>query len=415
MAYSRNRAVSLQAATIGEVLRIADFLPILTQLTPAQRQKLQLYLDAAVVDPVVRNEARALYQKGTKYYGELVVVDPEMKRRAQRVMGDFIPVGDLDDCVRLNFTQMLDASAFTPTTDDPDEAEYLEVIRKTLEARGVWLRLAPKRVREAQDPSRWVSDPRHFEVWLSLGARGDTIPTKSGRIDREALLGTRIFGAGYYVRVDRGSVQTALEREMRRLSSEIDDGMEQHAQLARIRRQAATGVVAVSDVLGGANFPSDEIWKGPSQLLRRAWELKAAGKIYGCRALLVVAALSVRNAAQLLSRFVDDTTSGAERAVKVLKVARTAGKVAEVGLMVMTGVGIAAGLAKSGTVAVTEASVDALAERQVARYFARNPEIASEVRSELGQTVLAPGPKGTILGNVKGGHSDGFGQGFRSW
>src|ERR1700682_6749049 len=145
MAYSRNRAVSLQAATIGEVLRIADFLPILPQRTPAQRQKVQRYLDAAVVYPVVRNEASALYQKGTKYYGELVVVDPEMKRRAQRVMGDFIPVGDLDDCVRLNFTQMLDASAITPTTDDPDEAEYLGVIRKTLEARGVSLRLAAQR------------------------------------------------------------------------------------------------------------------------------------------------------------------------------------------------------------------------------------------------------------------------------
>jgi hypothetical protein len=411
MAYSRNRAVSLQAATIGEVLRIADFLPILPQLTSAQRQKLQRYLDAAVVDPAVRNEASALYQKGTKYYGELVVVDPEMKRRAQRVMGDFIPVSDLDDCVRLNFTQMLDASAFTPTTDDPDEAEYLGVIRKTLEARGVWLRLAPKRVRDAQDPSRWVSDPRHFEVWLSLGARGDTIPTKSGRIDREALLGTRIFGAGYYVHVDRGPVQTALEREVRRLSSEIDDGMEQHVQLARIRRQAATGVVAVSDVLGGADFPSDEIWKGPSQLLLRAMDLKAAGKIYGCRALLVVAALSVRNAAQLLSRFVDNTTSGAERAVKVLKVARTAGKVAEVALIV-TGVGaVAVGLAKSGAVAVTEASVDAIAERTVARYLARNPELASE----LSQVRLVPGPKGTILGGVKGGHSAGVGTGFTSW
>src|SRR5882757_10885698 len=115
MAYSRNRAISLQAATIGEVLTIAGFIPILAQLTPAQRQKLQRYLDAAVVDPVVRNESSALYQKGTKYYGELVVVDPEMKRRAQRVMGDFIPVSDLDDCVRLNFTQMLDASEFTPT------------------------------------------------------------------------------------------------------------------------------------------------------------------------------------------------------------------------------------------------------------------------------------------------------------
>jgi hypothetical protein len=411
MAYSRNRAVSLQAATIGEVLRIADFLPILPQLTSAQRQKLQRYLDAAVVDPAVRNEASALYQKGTKYYGELVVVDPEMKRRAQRVMGDFIPVSDLDDCVRLNFTQMLDASAFTPTTDDPDEAEYLGVIRKTLEARGVWLRLAPKRARDAQDPSRWVSDPRHFEVWLSLGARGDTIPTKSGRLDREALFGTRVFGAGYYVHVDRGPVQTALEREVRRLSSEIDDGMEQHVQLARIRRQAATGVVAVSDVLGGADFPSDEIWKGPSQLLLRAMDLKAAGKIYGCRALLVVAALSVRNAAQLLSRFVDNTTSGAERAVKVLKVARTAGKVAEVALIV-TGVGaVAVGLAKSGAVAVTEASVDAIAERTVARYLARNPELASE----LSQVRLVPGPKGTILGGVKGGHSAGVGTGFTSW
>lgn len=410
MAYSRNRAISLQAATIAEVLRIAGFMPILAQVTSAQRQKLQRYLDAAVVDPVVRNEASALYQKGTKHYGELVVVDPEMKRRAQRVMGDFIPVSDLDDCVRLNFTQ-LDVSAFTPTTDDPDEAEYLGVIRKTLEARGVWLRLAPKRVRDGQDPSRWVSDPRHFEVWLSLGARGDTIPTKSGRIDREALLGTRVFGAGYYVHVDRGPVQTALEREVRRLSSEIDDGMEQHAQLARIRRQAATGVVAVSDVLGGADFPSDEIWKGPSQLLLRAMDLKAAGKIYGCRALLVVAALSVRNAAQLLSRFVDNTTSGAERAVKVLKVARTAGKVAEVAL-IATGVGaVAVGLAKSGAVAVTEASVDAIAERELARYLARNPELASE----LSQVRLVPGPRGTILGGVKGGHSAGVGTGFTSW
>ncbi len=87
----------------------------------------------------------------------------------------------------------------TPTTDNPDEADYLEGVRKTLETRGVWLRLSPKLVRDADDRSRWVTDPRHFEVWLSLGARGDTIPTKSGRIDREALLNTRVLGAGYYV------------------------------------------------------------------------------------------------------------------------------------------------------------------------------------------------------------------------
>jgi hypothetical protein len=412
MVYSRTRAISLKAATIGEVLATAGFVLVLNKLTAAQRQKLQRYVDAVVVDPVVRQEANALYQKGTRQYGELIVMDPAMKRRAQRVMGDFIPIADLDDCVRLNDKQMLDDDALTPTTDNPDEADYLDGVRKTLETRGVWLRLSPKLMRDADDRSRWVTDPRHFEVWLSLGARGDTIPTKSGRIDREALLNTRVLGAGYYVKVDRGSVKSALDREIRRLSSEIDDGMAQHAQLGRIRRQAAPGVVPVSDLLGGANFPSDEIWKGPSQLVQSAMSLSASDKIYGCRALLVVAALSVRNAAQLLSNYVDNTASGAERAVKILKVARTAGEVAGVVLMV-TGVGaVAMGLARAGTaVAVTDASIDALAEREVARYLARNPELASE----LNQVRLVPGPRGTILGGIKGGHSAGVGQGFASW
>lgn len=411
MAYSRKRAVSLQAATIGEVLTTAGFILVLNQLTPGQRQKLQQYLDAVVVDPVVRNEANALYRKGTTHYGELVVTDPAMKRRAQKVMGDYIPIDALDDSMRLNLTQLLDGKAFTPETDNPDEIDYLERVRKTLEARGVWLRLAPKLVRDIEDPSRWVTDPRHFEVWLSLGPRGDAIPTKTGRIDREALLNSRIFGAGYYEAVDRGPVEKALEREIARLSSEIDDGMAQHFELARIRRQAAIGVVAVSDALGGATFPSDDIWTGPSQVLRRAMSLKASGKLFGCRTLLVVAALSVRNAALLLSSYIDDTTSGAERSIKVLKVARTAGKVAEVGLTV-TGVGaVTIGLAKTGAVTVTEASVDAIAEREVAKYLAKNPELASE----LGQVRLVPGPKGTILGGVKGGHSAGAGTGFTSW
>ena len=411
MAYSRTRAVSLQAATIGEVLTTAGFILVLNSLTPGQRQKLQRYLDAVVVDPVVRNEANALYRKGTTTYGQLVVTDPAMKRRAQKVMGDYIPIDALDDSMRLTLARMLDDNAFEPQTDNPDEAEYLDRVRKTLEARGVWLRLAPKLVRDADDPSRWVPDPRHFEVWLSLGPRGDTIPTKSGRIDREALLKTSLFGAGYYVAVDRGPVEKALEREVERLSSEIDDGMAQHFELARIRRQAAIGVVPVSDALGGASFPSDDIWKGPHQLLLRARSLMADGRIYGCRALLVVAALSVRNAAMLLSSYVDDTTSGAGRAVKILKVARTAGKVAEVGLMA-TGVGaVVTGLAKTGAVTVTEASVDAIAERELAKYLAKNPELASE----LGQVRLVPGPKGTILGGVKGGHSAGVGKGFTSW
>jgi hypothetical protein len=412
MDYSRQRAISLRAAKIGEVLATSGFLLILPKLTAAQLVQLQRYLDAAVVDPVVQQEADAWYRKGTKYYGQLVIIDEAMKHRADKAMHDYIVIGKLDDRVRLNITQIIDDTTFAPKTDNPDEAEYLERVHKTLDARGVWLRLAPQFVRDAEDPSRWVVDPRHFQVWLSLGPEGDTIPTKTGRIDSEALLGTTLFGAGYYDAVFRGPVRMALEREVQRLSSEIDDGMAQHFELARIRRSAAIGVVPVSDALGGASFPSEEIWNGPHQLLLRAMDLRNAGKIYGCRALLIIAAISVRNAAHLLAKYIDDTTSGGESAVKILKVARAAGKVAEVGLTI-TGVGALArgGAAVVGSATVSEASIDTLAEREVARYLAKNPELASE----LNQVRLLPGPKGTILGNVKGGHSAGYGKGFDSW
>ncbi len=412
MGTSAQRAASLNGASLVEVLTTSGFSLVLQALTAAQRKQLQNYLDAAVVNPVVRKEAEALLRKGTRRYGDIVYTDPEAKRRADRAMRDRIAVGKLDDRVRLDIAKLLDAKALVPTTDNPDEADYLERVRKTLEQRGVWLRLAQKLVRDAADPSQWVSDPRQFEVWLSLGPDGDEIPTKSGRIDREALLGTTVLGAGYYDSVHRGSVQKALEHEITRLSSEIDAGMTHHFELARIRRNAALGVVFVSDKLGGATFPDVAIWQGPHRILLRAMGMLNDGKIYGCRALLVTAALATRNAAHLLARYIDDTTSGGASAVKMLKVARTAGKVAEVGLMA-TGVValVRGGAAVAGSTSVSEATVDALAEREVAKYLARNPELAGE----LSQVRLVAGPKGTVLGNVKGGHSAGYGKGFDRW
>jgi hypothetical protein len=413
MGYSRQRAVSLRAASVHEVLTLSGFSLLLRGLTAAQVRQLQRYLDAVVVDPVVQQEAEAWHRKATRYYGQLAVTDPVMQRRAETVMHDYITIGKFDDRVRLNVARLLAETAFAPETDNPDEADYLARVRKVLDARGVWLRLAPKLVRDAEDRSRWVVDPRHFEVWISLGPQGDRIPTKTGRIGREALLDTVLLGAEYYRAVDNGPILSALGREVNHLSSEIDDGMALHFELARIRREAAMGVVAVADVMGGASFPSEDIWDGPHKLLLRAMDMKTAGKTYGCRTLLVIAAIATRNAAQLLSRYRDSSVSGAERAVKVLKVARTAGKVAEVALMV-TGVGALAlrGASTVASAAVSEASVDALAEREVARYLAKNPELASEIN----QVRLVPGPKGTVLGNTRGGHSAGVGTGgFDSW
>jgi hypothetical protein len=396
---------------VGSFLVPAGFPAVLVQLTSAQINQLQRYLDAAVVDPAVKQKADAVYRKGTKVSGRLVYTDPETQRRVDRVMREYIPVQALDDTVRLDLSKLLDPKALAPTTDNPDEAEYLESVRKSLDRQGVWLRIAPKLVKDPDDPSRRMYDGKHFDVWLSLGPRGDGIPTKTGRIDREALLSTQIIGANYWRKVDQGPVESALDRQVQTLRSQIEDGMALHAEMTKIRNQAAIGVVAISDVLGGANFPSYQIWDGPNTLVLNAMKIRNAGLTWGSNLLLIVAAVSVRNAANLLNTYIAKTTSGAARTVKVLKVARTAGKVAEAGLAIATGAAIVTGAGAASGVAAADAVVDAAAEKELAKYVARNPELAGELNS----VKLVPGPRGTVVGNIKGGHSAGVGEGFHKW
>ena len=408
MSKARKHAIELGAVSLGALLTTAGFTTVLAQLTAAQIGQLQRYLDAAVIDPAVQNEANALYRKGTKVYGQIVYTDPETKRRVDRVMREYIPLHQLDDTVRLDLSKVLDSKALAPITDNPDEAEYLESVHNSLGRQGVWLRIAPKRVNDPDDRSRWIYDGKHFEVWLSLGPRGDAIPTKTGRIDREALLSTQIIGANYWRKVDEGPVQSALDRQVQSLRSQIEDGMALHADMAKIRREAAIGVVEVSDLLGRADFPNYDIWDGPNTLVVSAMKMRNAGFTWGAGLLLIVAAITVRNAANLLNTYIAKTTTGAARSVKVLKVARTAGKVAEVGLAITTGAAFVTGGGAASGVAAADSVVDAAAEKELGKYLARNPDLAGELNS----VKLVPGPRGTVLGNIKGGHSAGFGEGF---
>jgi hypothetical protein len=405
MSYTRQKAITLKAATIAEVLTIAGFTQLLQKLTATQRQQLQRYLDALVVDPVVRKEADAWHHMGTKRYGQLVVVDPAMKIRADKVMRGFIPVGKHDDRVRLNVAQLLDEAAFVPKTDNPDEVGYLERVYETLNERGVWLRLAPRLVRDTDDPSRWVSDPRHFEVWLSLGPDGDHIPTKSGRIDREALLATRLFSARAHAEVDNGPVQKALWREARRLQSEIEDGRAVHQEVMRMRLDATT-VSSISDWLGGASFDY-QIWRGPEQLLRLATDYNVAGKTYACRALLIIAAIGARNAAHLVEEYIEKTTAGAQVAVKILKVARTAGHIAEA-VLVVAGIGALVMRAMS-TASVPGAS---LMERYTSYVLGKDAEVANAVNQAKVVFSRTAAKSAKHIGRVSG---QGVGTGFHIW
>ena len=410
MGNSRKHAIELGAVPLGTLLTSAGFSTVLVQLTAAQMNQLQRYLDAAVIDPAVQNDANTVFRKGTKVYGQIVVTDPETNRKVDRVMSEYIYLHQLDDTVRLDLSKLLDPKALAPISDNPDEAEYLESVRRSLDRQGIWLRLAPIPVKDPNDLSRRFYDGKHFEVWLSLGPRGDQIPIKTGRIDREALLSTQIIGANYWRKVDEGPVQRALDEQVRTLRSQIEDGMALHAEMAKIRREATVGVVEISDVLGRADFPSYDIWDGPNRLVVSTMNMMNAGSTWGAGQLLIVAAITVRNAANLLNTYIAKTTSGAERSVKVLKVARTAGKVAEVGLAVTTGAAIFTGAGAASGVAA-DAAVDAAAEKELAKYLARNPELAGELNS----VKLVPGPRGTVLGNIKGGHSAGLGQGFEKW
>lgn len=399
-------------------------------MTQTQVAQVQRVLDAAVVNPAVQQEYREAINRsiveygrpggnyeGVYHNGRLVLRDINQARRAERIGAQQIPVSSHDRRVKIDHEKLLDADAFKPVTDNPDEAKYLAKVKAVIEKQGVWLRFEQKLVRDPDDPSRWMIDPRTFQVWLSVGKEGDQIPVDTGLLTRKAIIGTQVFGAGYYDEVHRGPVERALERETNRLLREIESGREQHFMLWKIRHNAPPGVTAVSDFLGGADFPDSTIWDYPHKMVIKAMELNVGGNVSAPQAYLVVAAIATRNAAKLLADYIDDTSEGAERAVKVLKVAKAAGEVAEVGLAVTTGVGLVrAGARAVGTEVaaktVKDKAVDAAAEKLVSQMLTKDPSLAAD----LAKVRWVPGPKGTVLGRgVKPGQSAGHGSGFEKW
>jgi hypothetical protein len=410
----RRRASALKAADARALLEAS--LPFaMGHLDGGELDRMQRVLDAAVVNPAVRKEADDLYRRSViAQSGSVVNRDPGMVRRADEMMENAVPVSEADKRIRLDFASLLSPDALTPRTDNPDEVAYLARVRATLAARGVWLRFEPKLVRDPDDPSRWIVDPRSFTAWLSMGPDGGAIPTETGEITRESLVGTTAIGAGYYERVDQGPTQSALDHEVKRLLGDIESGVEQHNMLAQIRRDAFPGVTEAADLLGGADFPDRSMWDQPHQLVLRAMEMNVGGNVSGSQAFLVAAAIVTRNAARLLAAYIDDTSSGAERAVKVLKVAKAAGEVAQAGLAIAGGVGLvrgAAGMAGKAGAAAVAGDAEAAGAELARRYAARNGLHAGE----LAEVEWVPQPRGSIGGGVKPGGSSGAGTGWNKW
>jgi len=406
MRRDRTRAIALRALDATRLIN-SRFSQANLTMTSAQIAQAQNVLDAAVVNPAVQKEYQAMYRKSIiGRVGSQFAFDAKISRQADRIAEGMIPVSESDRHIRLNFRLLLLGDALTPTTDNPDEAQYLKKVLATLEHRGVWLRLGQPWVRDPNQSASVSIDPRRFDVWLSLGYDGDTIPSRDGGLTRDALLGTTTIGAGYYSEVHDGPVQRGLQKEIRRLEGQIGAGVEEHARLIKRKADAAFGVAELSDLFGGADLPPRSIWEHPQRLLLKALEVKVGGNVNLSQPYLLVAAIATRNNAQLLATYAEKSAAGAGAAVSILQVAKTAGQIAEAGLA-LTGV---VGLARGATAVATgtaATSVDAAAQRVVARYIAKNPELAAD----LNKVRWVPGPKGTTLGGIKGGHSSGMGTG----
>jgi hypothetical protein len=411
MADDRKRAIALKAADARTLLQ--RHLPyVLTVLTPAQLAQVQKVLDAEVVNPEVAKQANEVYRQSViAQSGAIVMRDEKTVNRAYRIMAGQIRVSESDQHIRLDYKRLLTTDALKAVTDNPDEAEYLGRVRNTLESKGIWLRFDNQLVRDPEEQGRWIVDPRTFRAWLCVGYDGDAIPTNDGQLDREELLGTVLFGAGYYDAVHRGPTQRSLERQIAVLSAEIESGTEEHHRLT-MRKLKAPIVSGISDFVGGADLPDRSIWDYPHKMLIKARELNIGGNVFKSAPYLAVAAIATRNNANLLAQYADDSSKGAGRVVTVLKVAKTAGQVAEVALAVTGVTAVVRGTVRvAGNAAARDAAVDAAAERMIAKHYAND----AEIMANLNKVKWVPQPKGSVAGGVKPGTSSGAGTGWHKY
>jgi hypothetical protein len=176
-------------------------------------------------------------------------------------------------------------------------------------------------------------------------------------------------------------------------------------------------VVETVDLFGGANFPDTAKFDLAHKLVVRAMELNRNGNLNGSRAFLVNAAVLARQGAMELHEYMDDTQVGGERILPVLKLARTAGYVADAALAVTGiaavargGIALAAGEGGTGAAALST-DTDIAAKQLVDQYTAEQGIYANELKG----IEAVKQPPGSTGGFVKGKHSSGAGQGFGSW
>jgi hypothetical protein len=405
---NRRKAEELGAVDAEKLVATVPYLAKL--LSKQEIAQLQKVLDAAVVNPAYEKEyekakedaviGRGERRTDTKY----VVYDRSKMRKAERIRARKVRTSKNDKYIRVDHGKMLTADALSPRTNNPDEAIYLAKVRRKLESEGVWLQLR-------QPFGRGGRDPRVWEFWFTLGRDGDKLATKDAKIDREELL--EVMG-DYYDAVVKGPTLTKLQRELSRLSAAYNRGWELHWFHVKTRGEAGPLVVGVTGLWGGAELPDTDIWNLPFKLKMKAWDGIIARDVLKAHLFLLAGAYAVESNGALLDAYLRKKTRGGARALTALKVLKGAGAVADA-LLAITGI---AGLAKwAGKKALTAgAKRKALKslEESYLEYEMKHGALRNVTEAEIAEISLVKTVQqsGTTLGNIKGGHSPGYGTGF---
>ncbi len=324
--HGRKLAAQLNAVDAKKLLQ-ATLPYLLNVLTLEQIGQVQKVLDAAVVNPYVQKQYREAARKGggvagvpRNYYSDGAMSRPAESPEMRKISHELIDFSEADKHIRLPYEKLLGHDALRSQTDNKDEETYLAKVRRTLGIKGVYLRIEPKLVHDPEDRSRWIVGDHDFDVWLSLGYGGETIPTTTGQLTREAILNTSSIGAGFYVEVVKGHIQSEFDRSAEQLSRLLQDQMEIHETAGGARLTAAPGVVGIVDVLGGANFPSPKIWDLPWKLLMDARDASNAGHLAEASKLLLLSSSVAVPARKCLEQYLADIDKGVHRAVKTIVV-----------------------------------------------------------------------------------------------
>ncbi len=364
-AEERKRATELKAVDVRTLIRtsLPDVAP---QLTAAHIDQLQRILDAAVINADIEGKGAAIDRqsiRGKIVHSNQYLRNPVGVAQRDKVLAQKITIKPVENVVRLDLGKLLSPDALKTTSDNPDEAAYLLVVAEVFEHRGVWLVLDSSAAYVTQQMN--PSDPKKWRVRLLLGfkpgALVEEIQTERGSLTRKALLSVGRLGAGYYEWVHQGPTMKQLKKALDSVSYQIDLGRNEHNWWSAHRSEFYI-TSKVSDKFGRADWPNERIWDQPHKVYVQALHLINSGKLMEAGKYALLAAYQAEWCARAVHEYVDATTRGATRVVKVLEVAVVLGKIAE-GILAL--ISVASGLIRLLTRKGGTALLEGGAQRQL--------------------------------------------------